>query len=49
MMLFLVGLELELQKLWELRHKLLGLGGLQVGLTTLAIWGIGLALGLKWS
>ena len=32
MMLFLVGLELAPQMLWRLRHKLLGLGGLQVGL-----------------
>ncbi len=33
MMLFLVGLELEPKRMWELRSKLLGLGGLQVGLT----------------
>ena len=37
MMLFLVGLELEPKRLWEMRHKLVGLGGLQVGLTTLAV------------
>ncbi|WP_136483070.1 monovalent cation:proton antiporter-2 (CPA2) family protein [Vibrio sp. H11] len=36
MMLFLVGLELEPQRLWAMRHRLLGLGGLQVGLTALA-------------
>ena len=35
MMLFLVGLELEPEKLWGLRHKLFGLGGLQVVVTTL--------------
>ena len=34
MMLFLVGLELEPRMLWNMRHRLLGLGGLQVGLTT---------------
>ncbi|TMP37579.1 monovalent cation:proton antiporter-2 (CPA2) family protein [Pseudoalteromonas rubra] len=30
MMLFLVGLELHPQMLWQMRHRLLGLGGLQV-------------------
>lgn len=33
MMLFLVGLELEPKLLWAMRTRLLGLGGLQVGLT----------------
>ncbi len=33
MMLFLVGLELEPKRLWEMRSKLLGLGGLQVLIT----------------
>ena len=37
MMLFLVGLELEPQLLWDMRSRLLGLGGLQVGLTALLI------------
>ena len=45
MMLFLVGLELEPKLLWQMRHSLLGLGGLQVGLTTGVITGIALALG----
>ena len=44
MMLFLVGLELEPRMLWSMRARLLGLGGLQVGLTTLAITGIAIAL-----
>lgn len=48
MMLFLVGLELAPQMLWQLRHKLLGLGGLQVVLTVAAITGISMALGYKW-
>lgn len=34
MMLFLVGLELEPRSLWAMKNKLLGLGGLQLGLTT---------------
>ena len=37
MMLFLIGLELEPRALWNMRDKLLGLGGLQVGVTTTAI------------
>ncbi|UTW47674.1 monovalent cation:proton antiporter-2 (CPA2) family protein [Bacterioplanoides sp. SCSIO 12839] len=49
MMLFLVGLELQPAMLWQMRHKLLGLGGLQVGLTTLAVTGITLLLGQSWS
>lgn len=48
MMLFLVGLELAPQTLWRLRHRLLGLGGLQVALTTLAIMGIAMVLGQSW-
>ncbi len=34
MMLFLIGLELEPRALWDMRHKLVGLGGLQVSVTT---------------
>ncbi|MDO5091694.1 MAG: cation:proton antiporter [Cardiobacteriaceae bacterium] len=48
MMLFLVGLELAPQTLWRLRHRLLGLGGLQVALTTLALMAIAMALGQSW-
>lgn len=46
MMLFLVGLELQPARLWEMRSKLLGLGGLQVAGTACACAGVGLALGL---
>ena len=49
MMLFLVGLELEPKLLWDMRARLLGLGGLQVGLTTLAITAAALALGQSWT
>ncbi len=42
-MLFLIGLELEPRALWDMRHRLLGLGGLQIGLSTLALMGIALA------
>lgn len=48
MMLFLIGLEIEPKKLWEMRGKLLGLGGGQVLLTTLVIAGISLLAGNPW-
>ena len=49
MMLFLVGLELEPKMLWSMRAKLMGLGGGQVGLTTLAVMGVGMVFGLGWT
>jgi len=49
MMLFLVGLELEPKLLWQMRHKLLGLGGLQVTGTILAVMLIAMLLGQPWS
>ncbi|QQX78935.1 cation:proton antiporter [Shewanella sp. KX20019] len=49
MMLFLVGLELEPRMLWNMRHKLIGLGGLQVGLSTIVVMGIAFAFGFNWS
>nr|WP_086937338.1 monovalent cation:proton antiporter-2 (CPA2) family protein [Thaumasiovibrio occultus] len=48
MMLFLVGLELEPRMLWDMRHRLLGLGGLQVGLTTGIIFMTASYLGFVW-
>ena len=47
-MLFLVGLELQPSKLWALRRPIIGLGGLQVVLTALALGGGALALGFSW-
>ena len=49
MMLFLVGLELKPRMLWEMRNRLIGLGGLQVGITAALITGVGLLMGLFWS
>ncbi|MPY22534.1 potassium transporter [Shewanella psychropiezotolerans] len=49
MMLFLVGLELEPRMLWDMRNKLMGLGGLQIGLTTAIIMAAGVYFGLGWS
>ena len=48
MMLFLVGLEMEPRMLWSMRTRLLGLGGLQVSLTTIAIMLIALMFDLDW-
>ena len=47
-MLFLVGLELQPEKLWELQKPILGLGTLQVVLTAGAIGGAALLLGVGW-
>ena len=49
MMLFLVGLELEPRALWDMRARLLGLGGLQVGITTLLVMAVALAFGQPWT
>ena len=56
MMLFLVGLELEPRMLWGMRNKLIGLGGLQVAISSGLImticllfdhsWKLSLAIGL---
>ncbi len=49
MMLFLVGLELQPRALWEMRAKLVGLGGLQVVGTAAIVTAIGVAFGQVWS
>ncbi len=49
MMLFLVGLELEPKLLWSMRGRLLGLGGGQVGITTLAVMGVAMLFGQVWT
>jgi monovalent cation:proton antiporter-2 (CPA2) family protein len=48
MMLFLIGLELRPALLWQMRKPILGLGGLQVGVTTVLLTAIGLGVGLAW-
>ena len=48
MMLFLIGLELDPRALWNMRQRLLGLGGLQVSLTMLAITSGSIAMGYDW-
>ncbi|MGF1747803.1 monovalent cation:proton antiporter-2 (CPA2) family protein [Vibrio cionasavignyae] len=49
MMLFLVGLELEPKMLWAMRHRLIGLGGLQVGGSTAVVMTIAVLMGLSWT
>ncbi len=49
MMLFLVGLELEPRMLWQMRNRLLGLGGLQVVLTAGLVTAIAMLFGLPFT
>jgi CPA2 family monovalent cation:H+ antiporter-2 len=48
MMLFVIGLELEPERLWKLRRSILGLGGLQLVITTLIIAGFAILFGTEW-
>ena len=48
MMLFLIGLELEPRALWNMRHRLVGLGGLQVVVSTLVLMGTAMLVGQTW-
>ncbi|WP_417269501.1 monovalent cation:proton antiporter-2 (CPA2) family protein [Celeribacter sp.] len=48
MMLFLIGLELAPRALWDMRHKLIGMGGLQIALTTAVITWAAIWFGLPW-
>jgi glutathione-regulated potassium-efflux system ancillary protein KefC len=47
-LLFVIGLELEPQRIWAMRRTLFGLGTLQVLLTGLALASLGLATGRPW-
>ncbi len=49
MMLFLIGLEMNPRELWELRNRIFVLGGLQIGVTTIAVMGITMVLGQPWT
>lgn len=48
MMLFLIGLELEPNKLWALRKLIVGLGSLQVLMTSAVLTSAGLLMGYDW-
>jgi glutathione-regulated potassium-efflux system ancillary protein KefC len=48
LMLFVIGLELDPKRLWELRAKVFGGGAAQLLLSTFALWGGALLAGLPW-
>lgn len=48
LLLFLIGLELNPRKLWQLRGPILGLGGAQVVITTAVLSSIANLAGLSW-
>jgi glutathione-regulated potassium-efflux system protein KefB len=48
MMLFLIGLELEPEKLLELRVPVFGMGGAQVLITGVAVFAVGYAFNIDW-
>ncbi|HSO79269.1 MAG TPA: glutathione-regulated potassium-efflux system protein KefC, partial [Chromatiaceae bacterium] len=48
LLLFLIGLELNPRRLWEMRRPILGLGGAQVVATAIALTALGLLSGLDW-
>ncbi len=45
LLLFLIGLELRPQRLWALRTDIFGAGAMQVAATTVALGGLGIAMG----
>lgn len=48
LMLFLVGLELEPQRLWALRRPIFGWGSVQMFGSAVLLWGVGVAAGVDW-
>lgn len=48
MMLFVIGLELEPSRLWRMRKKIAGMGGIQVVGTTVIVTLLAITLGLDW-
>jgi len=48
LLLFLIGLELEPKRLWNMRHLIVGMGGGQVILTGILFYMIALWFGLDW-
>jgi monovalent cation:proton antiporter-2 (CPA2) family protein len=47
-LLFVIGLEIQPQKLWAMRRHLIGLGGMQIVVTTLVMAVLGAMFGLPW-
>src|SRR5690606_27568133 len=48
LLLFVIGLELSPARLRVMRRPVFGVGGLQVGVSGVALGGLALALGLEW-
>jgi glutathione-regulated potassium-efflux system ancillary protein KefC len=48
LMLFAIGLELDPKRLWSLRRPVFAGGGLQLAASALPIFGLALALGMRW-
>lgn len=48
LLLFVIGLELQPQRLWTMRGNVFGVGSVQVGVTTLLFTLVGALLGLPW-
>ncbi len=48
MMLFLIGLEIEPKNFWRMRKSILGMGGLQVGITIVVIAFVSILFELSW-
>ncbi len=48
MMLFLIGLELEPSQFWKMRRSIIGMGSVQMVLTSLFIFGMMIVLGMSW-
>src|SRR4051812_25938581 len=48
LLLFTIGIEFSLEKLWRIKTLILGGGGLQVVLASLAVLGVLAALGVEW-
>jgi Kef-type K+ transport system membrane component KefB len=48
LMLFLIGLELQPNLLWKLRKSILGLGLMQLILTTICVGALAMAFGFGW-
>ncbi len=48
LLLFLIGLELNPQKLWQMRKPIIGLGGAQVAVTTVILTTIASFSGISW-
>ncbi len=49
MLMFVIGLELEPKSLWEMRHRLIGLGGLQIAITTALLAGAAMLFGMTFA